>query len=425
MCVQLMGGPASERLAAKGDSVALTSSSGDEAEEAALHRMGGKTTMTSHGQRRYTLACGTDHVDYIATFTAAVDGGGRPVKVEAADEVEVEQQVAAEGATAKATVRVTCAAPEAVVVDLLSDLQRRTDTAEPSDALAPYPTWVHKVELAEAVAVAAAFTDSAGRWFANASTVALHWRVEPKPATLSTKRTATLLHGAGGTNDDGGALWAAAAALTVPAAMGKQATVRVHVEVPSAAADKSDRGAVAPLLTSNLTLQLVPPLALRPAAVAMWAGSSPGEGEVGESSVRVREEAVWLLGGTAAAVLAVRFDGHLAALVTSAELHAAGDHAHTMAAAHDACVPPNATAHVRFTLAPRPPPSQALADDTDSNDSDSDDDSSSASASAAITAAYAAVAREGLVGGWYTVTDAATGTAVQVYFVTSRPPTIG
>ena len=101
--------------------------------------------------------------------------------------------------------------------------QRRTDTAEPSDALTPYPTWVHKVELADAVAVAVAFTDSAGRWFANASTVPLHWRVEPKPAALSTKKTLpTLLHGAGGTDDDGGALWAAAAALTVPAAMGKQ-----------------------------------------------------------------------------------------------------------------------------------------------------------------------------------------------------------
>ena len=124
VCVQLTGGPASERLAAKGDSVAVavTSSSSSRDDKAT----GVETATTSNGQRKYTLSCGADDfVDYTATFTSAVDGDGRPVRAEAtdeADEVDVEA-AAAEGAKATAAVRVTCAAPEAVVVDLLSDLQ--------------------------------------------------------------------------------------------------------------------------------------------------------------------------------------------------------------------------------------------------------------------------------------------------------------
>jgi hypothetical protein len=209
---------------------------------------------------------------------------------------------------------------------------------------------VHKVELADTIAVAAAFTDAAGRWFANASTVKLDWRVHPTHMTLSPQAARLLLMAP--------PLWAAAASLVVPSPVGKHSTVRVLVEALPA------RGL---LLTANLTLQLVPPLALRPPAVAVWAGTSP------EGVEAAGYEAVYLLGGTTAAALSTRFEGHLAALLTSSALHAGAPNVDA-GNASSACVPPNATAHVLFTIARRPPTHVISSEEQDDADSDGDAD---------------------------------------------------
>jgi hypothetical protein len=125
VCVQLLGGPV--RAGPRGDAVVVEVAEADTLAPPVVSQ------PRSAGERRYVLACGATDVTYTATFTSTVDAAGN-----AALASEEETQG---GATAAAAVRVTCAAPAAVVVDLLTDLERRTDTAEPSSAVASSP-WV-------------------------------------------------------------------------------------------------------------------------------------------------------------------------------------------------------------------------------------------------------------------------------------------